>query len=112
MAKPTAFWKARALPTISGGQARADRAEKWGESAITVAPQSSSRAVLAQSGQAAPNGYSAQHRADRASAMAATRALPIRWLHQPPARQPKVPMPIMAKAKPDCAGLPGAARPL
>ena len=32
MANPMAFWKASALPTISGGQARADKAEKCGES--------------------------------------------------------------------------------
>jgi len=36
MAKPMAFWKAKALPTISGGQARAESAEKCGESATTL----------------------------------------------------------------------------
>jgi hypothetical protein len=50
MAKPMAFWKARALPTISGGQARADRAEKWGESATTLAPQISITRASSHSG--------------------------------------------------------------
>ena len=56
MAKPIEFWKASALPTISGGQARAERAEKCGESATTEAPQSSSKAILAQAGQSPING--------------------------------------------------------
>jgi len=54
----------------------------------------------------------AQHSADSASAVAATRALPMRWLHQPPAMQPRAPMPMMAKASPESVVLPGGASPL
>lgn len=38
-AKPIAFCNAKALPTAVGGQARADKAEKWGESATTLPPK-------------------------------------------------------------------------
>jgi hypothetical protein len=38
-----------------------------------------------------------------AKSVAATRALPMRWLHHPPITQPTAPMPIMAKASPDKA---------
>ena len=78
MAKPIEFWKASALPTISGAQARAESAEKWGESATTLAPQRSSRAILIHAGQSPLKGKTAQHIADSASAVAATRALPMR----------------------------------
>jgi hypothetical protein len=50
IAKPMAFWKASALPTISGGQARADSAEKCGESATTLAPHTSISAPSSHSG--------------------------------------------------------------
>ena len=112
MAKPIEFWKARALPTISGVQALADMAEKCGESATTVAPQRSSKSSLTQPGASTSKGNSAQHIAERASAVAATRALPTRRLHQPPIRQPSAPIAIMAKASPDKEPLPGSARPL
>lgn len=111
IAKPMAFCSVRALPTISGGQAFADRAEKWGESATTLKPQIRKRPSI-QAGVASLNhGKIRQHSAERASAVAATRALPMRWLHQPPARQPRLPMPMIRKAKPESIGVFGVARP-
>ena len=56
MAKPIAFWKASALPTLSGAQARADRAEKRGESATTLAPHSSISAASSKGGQPVARG--------------------------------------------------------
>ena len=103
IANPIAFWKASALPTLSCGQARAERAEKCGESATTLAPHSSISPASASGGQAVAKGYNAQHSADTASATAATRALPMRRLSQPPSTQPTAPMPITAKAGPEGA---------
>ena len=77
MAKPIEFWKARALPTISGVQALADMAEKCGESATTVAPEEEQER-FDPAGASTSKGNSAQHIAERASAVAATRALPMR----------------------------------
>ena len=51
-----AFWKASALPTISGGQALADIAEKWGESATTLAPHTSISAPSSHSARPASSG--------------------------------------------------------
>ncbi len=56
IAKPIAFWKASALPTLSGAQARADRAEKCGESATTLAPHTSISAASNSGGQSVAKG--------------------------------------------------------
>ena len=51
IAKPSEFCSASALPTISGAQARADRAENCGESATAAAPHNNSSPALAQPAQ-------------------------------------------------------------
>lgn len=102
MLKPMAFCKASALPTISGGQAVADKAENCGESATTVAPQNSSTVI--SHADVVTKGKIAQQKADPASAVAATRALPKRWLSLPPSMQLNAPMPTTRKAMPDRAG--------
>ena len=56
IAKPIAFWKASALPTLSCGQAWAESAEKCGESATTLAPHTSISAASNSGGQPVAKG--------------------------------------------------------
>src|ERR1700719_1481284 len=93
---------ASAAPTRWGGHARADRAENCGEAATTAAPQSSSNAR-------SPTGENncqasakiKQQSPESESDMAATRALPHRWLKRPPTMHPSAPAEMIAKASPE-----------
>src|SRR5258708_29348688 len=98
---------ASAAPTRSGGQARAERAENCGESATTAHPQTSSSERSPVGGNARQaSAKIKQQSPESESAMAATRALPHRWLRKPPATHPSAPPAMMAKASPETLPLP------
>lgn len=100
MANPMLFWIARALPTRVGGQARADNAENWGESATTATPHTNMRITLAV-GKSTIKGKTRQQAAEVARAPTATHALPTRRLSRPPRTQPSAPTPITANEPTD-----------
>jgi serine/threonine protein kinase len=103
MRKPMLFWNASALPTISGGHARAERDENCGESATTATPQASNSASSAGAGQPCANGNARHAAADPASAPAATRAPPTARDARPPTMQPSAPAPSTTNAAHDSA---------
>ena len=63
MKKPMLFWIASALPTSSGGQARAESAENCGESATTTTPQTQHRGEQHARRRALRQGKDEAHRA-------------------------------------------------
>src|SRR5690606_4983095 len=93
---------ANAAPTRCGGQACAESAENWGESATTVAPQKMKMANSAAGGRKRQNrANKVAHINEPVSAPKATFALPIVRDTIPPVRLPTAPMPIITKAQPD-----------
>jgi len=93
IANPALFWIASALPTSSGGHARADSAENCGESATTVTPHTTSNGNAAIEW-SARNGKTSPQASDAPSAAAATGALPKRRLNKPPRMHPTAPASI------------------
>ena len=90
------------MPTACGGQALAERAENWAESAITAQPQTSSASTqTTQPARLASSGYSRHIAPEVASATAATRALPKRPLSRPARMQPSAPTAMTANDSAD-----------
>jgi len=98
MANPAEFCKASADPTDSGGQLLEAMAENCGESATTAAPQTM-RNASNPNGEACDetHGKRKQQKPEIINAAAATRALPKRFVNEPPRRHPMDPAAIIAK---------------
>ncbi len=99
--KPMLFWMASALPTIFGGQARADSAENCGESETTVTPQNNRTVSRSALDNSCNSGNSRHIAPEAARENAATYERPMRRLSRPPAMQPTAPAPMTANAQPD-----------